>query len=153
MCVCECSNVVSMSLLCPLSLVLLSVRLRYRFACVCKKNVFLPRPLLIKTFDKKNYLKYLRFGFTQVDVIKSGTTTHVVCPTQTTPADILASLGAKALAGMLLTTKAGIFRLQHQESYKAGHTMRPEQNGHRSADDTFKCLLKIVQWNLSITTT
>ena len=33
-----------------------------------------------------------------------------------TPAGALGTLGARASAGMVLTTKAGIFRLQHQKS-------------------------------------
>ena len=62
---------------------------------------------------------YLSFEcLTQVDEINSGTTVHVVCPTQPIPwlMIALATLGARESADMILTPKAGIFPLQHQKS-------------------------------------
>ena len=60
---------------------------------------------------------HLGFGLTQVDEITSGTTVHILPYTvNTLPADALATLGARASAGMVLISKAGILRLQHQKS-------------------------------------
>ena len=36
----------------------------------------------------------------------------------TMPADVLATLGARASADMVLTPKAGIYHLQNQKSFK-----------------------------------
>ena len=50
---------------------------------------------------------------TQVDGINSWTTLSYTAITM--PADTLATLGASASAGMVLTPKGRIFRLQHQK--------------------------------------
>ena len=63
-----------------------------------------------------HFESYLEFALTQLDEIKSGTTRHVTSLSYTAnamPADALATLGASASTGMVLTCQAGIFCLQH----------------------------------------
>ena len=65
-------------------------------------------------------MSYIRFCSTEEDQIHNRATLHVACPTipdKTMPADALATLGTRASAGMVLTSKVGIiFHLQHQKS-------------------------------------
>ena len=59
---------------------------------------------------------YPGFGFTQVAEINCGPRIHV-CPTEpipSMPADAMATFRARASASMVLTSKAGVFRLQHK---------------------------------------
>ena len=61
---------------------------------------------------------YLGFGLTQVMKFYSRTKTYVICPytANTMFADALATLGARASTGMVLTPQTEIFHLQHQKS-------------------------------------
>ena len=43
----------------------------------------------VLTLNMLNYFTYLGFGLTQVDEIDSGTTIHVVCPTQPIPCQLM----------------------------------------------------------------
>ena len=54
---------------------------------------------------------YLEFGLTQVDEFSYGMTEHLSYMANTMPADALATSGARASAGMVLTLQTGIFRL------------------------------------------
>ena len=53
---------------------------------------------------------------TQVDEISYGTTERLSYMANTMPADALATSGARASAGMVLTPQNGLFHLQHQKS-------------------------------------
>ena len=48
----------------------------------------------------------------------------------TMPADALATLGASASAGMVLTPKGGIFCLQHQKSQQGESSIHPHPHPH-----------------------
>ena len=81
---------------------------------------------MLNCFKDYKYIHILNHildvAWPKVHEINSVTTMQVVCPTQTNwdntmAADALVTLEAGASAGMVLTPKAGIFRLQHQKSY------------------------------------
>ena len=61
-------------------------------------------------------ISWILFNRRTPDSQWSNPTCCLSCTVNNIPADALATLGARASAGMVLTHKAGIFHLQHQKS-------------------------------------
>ena len=85
-----------------------------------------------------HFVSYLGFCLTEEDQIHNGTTLHVANPILLIPCLLmlwwLKEPGHQHSAGMVLTPKAGIFRLQHQKSfYKLLHVYFSK---FMSADET-----------------
>ena len=72
--------------------------------------------ILVKDIFTFRILSWIWLGPSRWNYVWNNKTYYLPNPTNIMPADALATLGVSASAGMVLTLKAGIFRLQHQNN-------------------------------------